>query len=365
MQLFRERLMRGWRFQMKLARDVMDWTTFLYAIIPTGAFLYFLYRETMLKRAFGFFAYIPVELLVVILIFLGGAGYMRTFIETADRLFLIQHRHAFAMLKRLSVCYSIIWQTLYIVLSLLLLLPVLVHHYELPVREIMLLGATMLLFFLLSRLIEWSNLRKWFKDLAGLMAAVVLSIVVLYASGIAPFFIVPSLILVLLFMELRHIRTGAHFEKQLEHDLKAHTRWISRLFFFNNEVKSMMKEQHTVKAPRFLTGRLFKHAASELLVKTVIRNKRYRWDYVRLVAMTIPLYLALPLWADVLLLGFSYFMLTGWLESVMHEVKGHPVFTVLKLQDEQWNASLKKTKAVFVAPVLLFMGGVVVLGFLI
>ena len=127
----------------------------------------------------------------------------------------------------------------------------------------------------------------------------------------------------------------------------------------------MMKEQHTVKAPRFLTGRLFKHAASELLVKTVIRNKRYRWDYVRLVAMTIPLYLALPLWADVLLLGFSYFMLTGWLESVMHEVKGHPVFTVLKLQDEQWNASLKKTKAVFVAPVLLFMGGVVVLGFLI
>ena len=126
-----------------------------------------------------------------------------------------------------------------------------------------------------------------------------------------------------------------------------------------------MKEQHTVKAPRFLKGRLFKHAASELLLKTIIRNKRYRWGYIRLVAITIPLYLALPFWADVLLLGFSYFMLTGWLESVMYEVKGHAVFAVLKLQDEQWNASLKKTKAIFVVPVLLFMGGVVVLGILI
>ena len=365
MQLFRERLIREWRLHMKLAKDVMDWTTFLYALIPTGAFLYFLYRETMLKGEFGFFAYIPVELLVVILIFLGGIGYMRTFIEAADRLFLIQHRHAFTMLKRLSVCYSIIWQTLYIVLGLLLLLPVLAHHYELPVGEIMLLGAAMLLFFLLNRCLEWSNLNRWFKDLAGLMVAVVLSIVVLYASGIGPFLIVPALILVLLFMDQRHIRTGVHFEKQLEYDLKAHTRWISRLFFFNNEVKSMMKEHHTVKAPRFLKGRLFKHAASELLLKTIIRNKRYRWGYIRLVAITIPLYLALPFWADVLLLGFSYFMLTGWLESVMYEVKGHAVFSVLKLQDEQWNASLKKTKAIFVVPVLLFMGGVVVLGILI
>ena len=100
-------------------------------------------------------------------------------------------------------------------------------------------------------------------------------------------------------------------------------------------------------------------------MKTIIRNKRYRWGYVRLVAITIPLYLVLPFWADVLLLGFSYFMLTGWLESVMHEVKGHAIFNVLKLQDEQWNASLKKIKAIFVAPVLLFMGAVVVLGLLI
>lgn len=367
MQLFKERLTREWRFHQKLLKDIIDWTILLYAMIPTGAFLYFLYRETVLRGEFGFFVYIPIELFVLVLILLGSLGYMRTFIEPADRLFIIQHTREFTKLKRLAIYYSVIWQAGFITGILLLLSPVLFSYYELLAGDVLQLGLAMLLYFFLNRCIEWSHIHKWLQGPLGLLAAAGVSGIILYVPAIATFLLLAGLLLVLLFIEMRHIRSSAYFEKQLEHDLKAHTRWISRLFFFNNELKSMIKENHTVKAPWLLKGRLFQHAddaVAELLVKTLIRNKRYRWGYVRLVAITIPLYLALPFWADVLLLGFSYLMLTGWFESVMLEVKGHAMFTVLKLQDEQWNTSMKKLKAIFVAPVLLCMGLFVIIGFM-
>lgn len=367
MQLFKERLIREWRFHTKLLKDVMDWTILLYAMIPAGAFIYFLYRETVLRGEFGFFVYIPIEFVIFVLILLGSVGYMRTFIEPADRLFIIQHPLIFTRLKRFSIYYSVVWQSLFITGMLLVLTPVLFIHYELMIGDVLQIGAAMLLYFCFNPCIEWSHLHKWIKGPAGLLVAACLSAVIVYVPEMGLVLLPAGLVLVLLFIEMRHVRSGAYFEKQLEHDLKAHTRWLGRLFFFNNELKSMIKEHHTVKAPRLFKGRLFKgpdDAVAELLVKTLVRNKRYRWSYVRLVLITIPLYLALPFWADLLLLGFSYFMLTGWLESVMYEVKGHAIFNVLKLQDEQWNTSMKRIKAIFVAPVLLCMGLVVVLGFL-
>lgn len=365
MQLFKERLKREWRFHLKLLKDIIDWTILLYAMIPAGAFLYFLYRETVLRGEFGFFVYIPIELFVFVLILFGGIGYMRTFIEPADRLFIIQHKQVFSRLKRFSIYYSVLWQSVFITGILLLLTPVLFGYYGLLAGDILQIGLAMLLYFSVNPCIEWSHLHKWLKGPFGLFVAACLSVMILYIPAVGTLLLVAALLLVLLFIEMRHIRSGAYFEKQLEHDLKAHTRWIGRLFFFNNELKSMIKEKHNVKAPRLLKGRLFQHAddaAAELLVKTLIRNKRYRWAYVRLVLVTVPLYLALPFWADVLLLGFSYFMLTGWLESVMYEVKGHAVFNVLKLQDEQWYSSMKRLKIIFVAPVILCMGLVVALG---
>lgn len=367
MQLFKERLIREWHFHTKLLKDVMDWTILLYAMIPVGAFLYFLYRETVLRGEFGFFVYIPIELFVFVLILLGSIGYMRTFIEPADRLFVIQHKYVFNRLKRFSICYSVVWQTVFIAGLLLLLSPVLLIHYELLLEDVVKLGIAMLVYFCLNPCIEWSHLHKWVKGPLGLLVAAGLSVLVLHAPAIGMLLLTAALLLVLLFMEMSHIRSDAYFEKQLEHDLKAHTRWIGRLFFFNTELKSMIKERHTVKAPRFFKDRLFKHAddaAAELIVKSLVRNKRYRWGYVRLVLVTIPLYLVLPFWADVLLLGFSYVMLASWLESVMYEIKGHAVFNVLKLQGEQWNTSMKKLKVIFVAPVLLCMGAVVIVGLL-
>lgn len=166
------------------------------------------------------------------------------------------------------------------------------------------------------------------------------------------------------FYEKRHIRSNIYFDQQVNADREAYFRWQSRVFMVSAELKSMEPAKHTVKAPRFLKGRLFtksNDAIAELMLKTLVRDKRYRWDYVRLVVVTIPLYFALPLWADMLLIIATYFMLNSWLGSVMNEIKAHTIFNVIHVREEAWNVSLQRLKNYFVNYVLIFISLIVLL----
>ena len=365
MTLFKERVEQQWKFHFKMFRSIADWTTYIYLIIPSMLFLFYLYKETILQGEYGFITYISAPFFVFLLLSIARIGYLRTFVAAADRLFLIQHQRSFSQLKRYAFLYSVISQSLYITFFLLILSPVLQYHYHFAILGMIQLACSMVLQFLLSKLIDFKSIHKWIKFIIQLLITAILASMVLYTNlfivSLTVVFIVASVV----YYEKRHIRSTMYFDRQVNAEREAYFRWQGRIFIVSPELKSMEPAKHTLKAPRFLKGRLFtksNDAIAELMLKTLVRDKRYRWGYVRLVVVTIPVYVALPLWGDVLCIITTYFMLNSWLQSVMNEIKAHAIFNVIQVQEEVWNVSLQTIKNYFVNYVLIFISFIVLLG---
>ena len=365
MTLFKERVEQQWKFHLKTLRSIADWTTYVYLIIPSTLFLFFLYKETILQGEYGFITYISAPFFIFLLLSVARGGYLRTFIAAADRLFLMQHQQVFRKLKRNGFMYSIVFQGLFITLSLLILSPVLLYYYHSTTLGIVQLACSMVLQFLLSKFIDFKHIHKWVKFIIQLCITAILASMVLYTNLFVVSLTVVLIVASVLYYEKRHIRSNTYFDQQVNAEREAYFRWQGRVFMVSSELKSMEPAKHTLKAPRFLKGRLFtksNDAIAEFMLKALIRDKRYRWGYVRLVVVTIPLYFLLPLWADMLLIITTYFMLNSWLKSIMNEIKEHAIFKVIQVQEEAWNVSLKRLKNYFVNYVLIFISLIVLLG---
>jgi len=134
------------------------------------------------------------------------------------------------------------------------------------------------------------------------------------------------------------------FEKQLSLEYEMFYRWQSILFLASIELRSMAHDKSIRRKtePSYYKGRIFKKINDpllELFLKTIIRNKRYRSGYLRLISLTVPFYIYFPWWGDLLLLVVSFFMLKSWLLSVVKELRGHPIFMVFLIENNQWRKS--------------------------
>lgn len=367
MTLFKERVTQQWKFHLKMFRSIADWTTYIYFIIPGLLFLFYLYKETILQGEYGFITYISAPIFFFFLLSVARVGYLRTFIVAADRLFLMQHKQVFRKLKRNGFMYSIIFQGLFITLSLLILSPVILYYYHFTTLGIVQLVCSMSLQFLLSKFIDFKNIHKWVKFMIQILITAILASMVLYTNLFIVCLTVVLIVVCVFYYEIRHIRSNMYFEQQVNAEREAYFRWQGRVFMVSPELKSMEPAKHTLKAPRFLKGRLFTKSndpIAEFMLKSLVRDKRYRWGYVRLIVVTIPLYFILPLWGDVLLVIVSYFMLDSWLQSVMNEIKAHAIFRVIQVQDEAWTVSYERLKNYFVNYVLIFISAIVLLSML-
>ena len=68
MTLFKERVVQQWKFHLKMIRSIADWTTYVYLIIPSTLFLFFLYKETILQGEYGFITYISAPFFIFLLL---------------------------------------------------------------------------------------------------------------------------------------------------------------------------------------------------------------------------------------------------------------------------------------------------------
>ena len=364
MTVFKARVKQQWKFHIKMFRSIADWTTYVYLIIPSMLFLFYLYKETILQGEYGFITYISAPFFIFFLLSVARIGYLRTFVAAADRLFLMQHQRSFSQLKRYAFSYSVVIQSLFVLFCLLILSPVLQYYYHLTTLGMIQLACSMVLQFLLSKMIDFTSIHKWMKFIIQLLITAILASMVLYTNLFIVSLTVAIIVASVVYYEKRHIRSNMYFDQQVNAEREAYFRWQGRIFIVSPELKSMEPAKHTLKAPRFLKGRLFmksNDAMAELMLKALIRDKRYRWGYVQLIAVTIPVYAALPLWGDMLCIIMTYFMLNSWLQSVMNEIKGHAIFRVIQVHDEVWNVSYKRLKNYFVNYVLIFISVIVLL----
>lgn len=355
---FKLRVRKQWQLNSKLFKSIADWTVLLYLLIPAVLFVYYLYRE--IKGEFGVFEVIPLPISIFLLLLITGGGYIRTFVEPGDQLFLIQHKGTFTRLKAYSLAYSIVKQALLIGASLLLFSVVHLHHYNQTIVGLIDLGILLLIANVVNTLLYLKFNQKFILFLMNLGQFILLTLMAVYIKWPVSTAIYTVLfILLCVFYWINYVKSTKYFDKQTDPEIQSYYKWQTMIFSASQELKSVKPSKLPVKSPFLFKNRIFKKNDDfllDLLSKTILRHKKYIWGYLRLVLVIIGLTFALPLWTDVALVGIAYFMLKSWVESLVLEIKGHSIFVVYQVADSEWIQTEKiLSKYLAVYPVVLIV----------
>ncbi|OBZ11323.1 ABC transporter permease [Bacillus sp. FJAT-26390] len=172
-QLFWIRLKKNGKEQLRVWNSVLDWSVWLYLVIP-GLFIGGgLYREILLEMpewalSLPWAKFYPILLLLLLL-----SGQIRIFVESADRLFLLQRPEWLRTLKRCGFGYTLAVKFVVIGLPFLLLLPFLLKAEGLTGLQLVLAyGYTIVTGMILAIGIHMlqGKLVGWRKRSAQLMA---------------------------------------------------------------------------------------------------------------------------------------------------------------------------------------------------
>ncbi|MGE7024204.1 ABC transporter permease [Solibacillus cecembensis] len=356
MKLFRKRLSRQWQFNLTIFKSIADWTVWVYLCIPAALFSYFLYRETIMQKQFGLLEWVPFEVFLFVLFYFLQMGIIRSFLEPADQLFLIQQKAHWRKLLVSGLIYSLSLQILFNVLVLGLLFLVFIHLYHLTVLEIMLIFCLSVTTYLWKQFIVRTDFREWFQTILQLLLPLLMTALFLVVPTFLGMFISCAIIALLLALYIqRYVLRHHSFDKLLRVDRAQYYLLVGTVFSLSKELQSMKAPKETGQKPRYFTKRIIQDEVVELIVKTFIRNKTYKWAYLRLIGITLFLYFVLPFWAQILLVIATHFMLKGYTNSVITEMREHPIHVIFQISDERWNAAQLIVKSKLIRSIMVFV----------
>ncbi|KAA0547433.1 hypothetical protein FZW96_11265 [Bacillus sp. BGMRC 2118] len=333
--LFFGRLLKSWKFQYDVVKQVADWTIQLYIIIPSIVFFIIIYRSWW-EETPSWFAGTPLVVLLFLIYLVAWTGTIRTYIEEADKVFLIKKYHLIRDLRLWGYSYSLLFQLITLVVAIVILSPFFIQHYMLARHELFALfiyiaGMKLCIMFISFHLNKL--LSKWQRIVIGLIVFVMFSwvsgvIFVLFTRGV----LLPALLCGGLFVigsvylsvkTLLHIKSLDH-EIDMEQERK--TSIIQFIFMAAPEIekpviKRSKKPLLFQKSKRIFSARTPLNGYSEFFIKVFIRNFAYVSGYFTLINVTTGAIIILPpIWLkSVVGLGFlliKYF----WLSSVWDKI---------------------------------------------
>lgn len=229
-RLFLIRLKNNGKEQFRVWNSVLDWTVCLYLVIPGLIIFGGLYRE-LWQRLPEWAADVPWTKLYPFVIFaIMAFGRIRTYVEEADRLFLLQQPTWLKMLKRYGMFYSFVKQAFVLLIPFGILLPFLIRAGEMKWEHV---GAAYLYAWLYGMVIAMvfhqiksitRGWRLWLLQAAALiiLAAAYLIPMLMLSPGSSDF--MPAWIgmaLVYLLSLFMCLRTGIQYEAELISERKA------------------------------------------------------------------------------------------------------------------------------------------------
>ncbi|OAS88727.1 hypothetical protein A6K24_14830 [Metabacillus litoralis] len=140
---------QDWRFQFKNILSILDWTIILYLLIPSLAFVGIAYHSwwfTVPNWLIGF----PPSLYFLGCYFICWQGRLRTFMEEADQLYLLQFSKKTVSIRYMGALYSSFSIFIKWVVVFLLLFPMTNHFSELEIGQF---SAAIVYFFSLNLLL--------------------------------------------------------------------------------------------------------------------------------------------------------------------------------------------------------------------
>lgn len=106
-QLFFRRVRAEWRFQYGVWKTAIDWTVALYIVIP-AALIGLNYYALLWKNQYGWMEGLSFNWLLIAVYIFAWSGWIRTFMEEGDQLFLLRCKGWVKRIVALGLGYSVV-----------------------------------------------------------------------------------------------------------------------------------------------------------------------------------------------------------------------------------------------------------------
>ncbi|MFC9538861.1 ABC transporter permease [Lysinibacillus sp. NPDC056959] len=337
---------------VKILASVIDWTVALYVVVPALVIGFFLYKDFILNISTSWIVHIPLVLFIVLLFIITRIGTIRTYLQRADRLFLIQNRKQMIRLKRAGLHWTLSKHLILLGTGLALLAPIFIIVHHITILE--LLSLLLLLFTTnFMKLLFQLKLRKWQQLISNIFMCILGTVCFLYV----PIIITSLIYLILLvyctsYYNKHYVFSTKFFDQQVELDQVAFYKWQSLLFQIAPELRSQLVPK--LKKPRLLwknSKRMFRRSdylIEELVCKTMLRQKQYLFGYLRFLLSGIGLIIIVPIWAKMIMLGILYFTLRSLMQSIIQQILEHKIWSIFQVSNEQIHVASRRLLRGFV-----------------
>ncbi|MGD6840967.1 ABC transporter permease [Bacillus infantis] len=369
-KLLFKRLSAEWKYQYSVFKSIADWTIILYVAVPAAFISFFIYRSWWTEMP-EWISMVPAVFLFLPGYIASWGGHYRTFIQEADKVFLIKNRKLYFGLKKGAFFYSLLAGASQAALIAILLLPFLMGHYGFTMAY----AASYFLFFFSCRVfIMWlkQKLRKiegkFLRILSNLGSFVLLSWVVqlifaLWIGGNLLLFNMSAILLLALgiFLYSRILPKTSTFDSEAAFEREERVKYTGLIFQLSYEVE--MPSTSTVRKKPFLfrhSKRIFKNRTVsagflEVFIKVFLRSPSYWSNYLKIISPAVAAIIIIPpIWLKTLIAICFLIMMFSWLQMIWGKITiSHPLTKKYGERDAYFSARSKAVWVLFLLSIIL------------
>ncbi|MFT8871657.1 MAG: ABC transporter permease [Sporolactobacillus sp.] len=357
-RLFAERLREARHERRRTLGVVMDKVIALYLVVPALVIGIGVYRDEWLHTENVWPAAWPVQALFPCLLLLCGSGYLRTFVQAADQLFVLADRPLFVGMRCCAILYSLFALLPRVLLLVAIAWPVFRHIMHMTAWQLAAFTAVACMY-------RWAMcaarlfISRWIMRhvLSALLYALSLSAAQL---PVASFIFCSVLAGVLAVAYGRLLHTPMRFDKELENEAAARLALTVLILKMSGTVDAPVV--YRPRRPLLLfrnSRRLFKtrtaeHGLLELLLKSSLRHSQTLSVYGKMVGVFL-----LGLWvAPLVLKAFLLAGLNAFSNLTYEKMITSPLFSVVPYDVQKVRRSVRRTfQWLMAAPALILAGG--------
>lgn len=367
LQLFLKRLTFDLLEIHKVFRVVIDWTVALYIIVPnliiSIAFYIEWWRE--LPSIFQTFTFNKLLIITFFTFFLND---IKSFIYSADQLFLIQNTKLLRKITLYGLIYSLIIIFFSTIISTVVILPVLVNKFNFSIESI-------LWFFLYytSSYMAFSVIRKTIKIYSRSFLLKVLSSIIILTTYLSlwycslssihvKIFVIVILLMITVILSRMILFSRKQFIKLVDLNEIIRNKWTKIILSQGGHAK-LLNSRQTYK-PWILKGSklLLKHNAvynilTDAFIKSFIRDKNTILTFLQLFMLLIVALLLLSnFWARFIIWGFAIYAITAALKNSWFAFRYSSFINMFQWEYIDLIKSFKKSIYVLAYPFVIIVG---------
>lgn len=376
-KIFIDRLISGWKFQYGVIRSIADWTIIVYFIVPTVAIFSMIYRSWWMEIPV-WIEHIPLFLLFFLLYLLSWNGNYRTYLQEADKVFLIKKSQVYLGLKKWGNAYSVLFQTVVIGTIILIALPFLINHYHLGWEQIFALFFFFVGLKVFIMMVKY-HVKKIEKKLKRMILTFLVFIILSWSvqliyifleKGTVLFVYLSAMIFIVasIFKRLQTLKKNGWVDAELKIEQEERTKYIQRIFAFSYEVEKPVISNRSKPLVFRKSKRIFKQRTpvngyTELFIKVLLRNFSYITSFLQIIWVTVAgLVIAPPFWLKAIILLGCMIGMYSWLSSLWNKIIGSNPLTKKYNDTPAYFKAKNRTITIIFILAIIFIGLLITCG---